>query len=492
MDFRELDRDSGQPVYRQIAAQIRAAVDAGELAPGARLPAIRELARSLGVNRDTVATAYETLVAEAVVESGVGRGTFVRRETPVPGPTRFRAPLSAVVERLIAEGVRRGLPAAEGAVPLQAVIPDPSLYPVSEFRRALARVLSEQGADVLGYGGPHGHPGLRRVLAERLPRFGVRRDPDEIVLCQGASQGISLALRLYTEPGDGVVVEEPTYANALATIAGLGLRAIPVPMRGDGLDLGELDRVLARPEARVLYTIPTFHNPTGITTSHEHRRGLLALARRHGTPLIEDAFEMDLHAGPHPIPPLTALDESGQTLLLSSFSKALFPGVRVGWIAARGHAVDGLLALRQAMDLGGAVMLQAAVAAFVESGAYERHLVKLRRNLKGRRDALLAALERELPPGARWTSPAGGYQVWLELPEGIDSQELLEDAVREGVIYAPGHVFTPDGSPSSTLRLSIASVDERAIERGVAALGRALRSRLAEGPGAVRRTAVHV
>jgi DNA-binding transcriptional MocR family regulator len=186
---------------------------------------------------------------------------------------------------------------------------------------------------------------------------------------------------------------------------------------------------------------------------------------------------MDLRFEGRPVPPLAALDESGLVVLLTSFSKSLFPGVRVGAVSARGRLVDALLALKQSTDLSDAMPLQAALAEFVASGAYARHLAKLRRVLRRRRDALLEALEEHLPEGARWTRPQGGYQVWVELPEGIDTGELLADAVAAGALFAPGAQFHHDGRASNCLRLSFAMAGEAVLRRGAEVLGEVIRRR---------------
>src|SRR5262245_47987877 len=347
--------ESGAPVYLQIAGAIRAQVESGGLASGEKLPTIRALAERLDVNRDTVAAAYEALAAEGVVDAQVGRGTFVRglRSRPrAAGP--IAVSLSRHAERLRQlERARVGYGAGRGAIPLHALKPDARHFPLDAFRRSLARALQDGGPELLGYGDQQGYLGLREVLAERLRGHGILVGPESIVLSQGASQGISLSLRLFADTDAAIAVEEPTYPNALAAIAALGLQAVPVPMRGAGADLAALDRALARPEVRAFYTIPTFHNPLGITTPLEHRKDVLALAARHGKAVIEDAYEMDLRYAGRAVPTLAGLDDDGLVVQLLSFSKSLFPGVRAGAVVARGRHVDALLALRHAADLGG-------------------------------------------------------------------------------------------------------------------------------------------
>ena len=396
-----------KPVYQQIAEQVNTAISKGQLRHGDKLPTIRALAGELGVNRDTVALAYEGLARDGMVETTVGRGTFVRQMAPGrQAAEQAPPPLSPVVDRLLDfERARPDFTARDGAVPLHSLTPDPSLYPLKAFRRSLNRVLDEAGTELLVYGGHQGHEALRDVIASRLRAQGVKTSADRLVLCQGASQGVSLALRLYAEPGDWVAVEEPTYHNVLGALVGLGLRAAPVPMTEDGPDLEVLQRTLARPEVKLFYTMPSFHNPLGTTTSLGHRRALLEVAARLGKPIIEDGFEMDLRYDGRDVPPLAGLDVAGVVVHLFSFSKSLFPGVRIGSICARGRAVDGLQALKQTTDLSGVLVLQAAVADFVGRGDYDRHLTKLRGRLRERRDVLLDALAKHMPEDTRWTRP---------------------------------------------------------------------------------------
>ena len=483
----------GRPVYVRIAEQIRFAVARGAIVDGERLPAIREMAAQLGVNRDTISLAYDVLSREGLVEATVGRGTFIREQQPHTNATTFTPAFSPVVERLLDfNRARPGFGNVDGAAPLHSLTPDPSLYPVKEFQRSLNRALTKDGSELLVYGGHQGNQPLREVIAERLNEHGLGLEQDNVILCQGASQGISLAVQLYAQDGDWVAVEEPTYHNVLGVLTGLGLRATPVPMTPDGPDLRVLERALLRPEVKLFYTMPSFHNPMGTTTSHAHRRQLLAIANRTGKPVIEDAFEMDLRYDGRQVPPLAALDREGAVVHLFSFSKSLFPGVRVGSIAARGRSVEALLALKLSTDLSGVLILQAAVADFVRGGGYDRHLKRLRRTLKQRRDVLLESLAAEMPPGTKWTRPDGGYQIWVDLPGGLDSRAVLSDCQRAGVLFAPGYQFNHDGRPSNGLRLTtaLACVDE--IRRGVSALGTVVRRQLSMATTTPPETSIHV
>ncbi len=489
-----LERRGSRPVFRQIVDYLRRNIESGRLPAGTKLRPIRLLASDLGVNRETVADAYRELETLGLTQSGVGRGTFVlgtasgaetSSETAAPELRPFVPVLSRAAEATLA------LPAIDygteaQAVRFERVVPDPSLYPVDEFRKACSHVLRHGGRALLDYGDPRGHEGLRRLLVERLTAVGIEAEPDGVVLTAGSTQALALVTRVFCDPGDAVVVEEPTYAGACAAFAALGVRPVAVPIRRDGLDLDALDTRLGRGGARLLYTMPSFHNPTGITTTLEHRRRLLEITARHGVPVLEDDFEKDMRVRGRPVPPLKALDRTGQVVYVGTFSKTLFPGVRIGWIVGPPRVAGAALVLKRATDLASSVPLQAAVAHFCHTGAYDRHLRRVAKELARRLDRAAAALEAHLPDGSSFTRPDGGFAVWVTLPADIDTVTLLTEAKRAGVVYSPGAIFYTDGRRSSSLRLSIGQAGADDIERGVRTLCDAAHALLPSGGGRER------
>ncbi len=474
------DGRRGTPLYRQIADQIRDAVLRQEIPAGARLPAIRDLAARLAVHRDTVGLAYENLASDGWVETRVGRGTFVSR----PGPTPTTEPaLSSLVTRLLDHSGAEPAPnVPKDTIAFHALVPDPSLFPVDAFRRAMNENLSASGADLLGYGAVGGEAGLREVVAEHLREHGIAAAPDDVVPCQGASQGLSLVVRAFAEPGEAVAVEEPTYQAALGILMGLGLRPEPVPTRvagpDPGVDLDALARALAQPSVKAFYTMPTFHNPLGITTNREHRRRLLEIAATAGKPVVEDACAIDLRFRGKAVPPLAALDESGLVLPLFSFSKSLFPGVRCGAVLARGQAGEALRALKRATDLGDAGALQAAVATFVRAGHYRRHLQQWRKTLSERCEAMQKAIEEFFPAALEWTVPEGGYQFWVATPPELEVRSIYTAALRAGVLIAPGDLFHVSGRRAQGFRLVFAQTATDEIREGVARLAQVIHEQL--------------
>jgi 2-aminoadipate transaminase len=501
-----IERRAREPISDQIVAYLRRAIEAGRLAAGARLEPIRVLAKELGVNRETVATAYRELETLGLTESTVGRGTFVldRRPTPDGVDARGRAELRPFEPALARAGeAAAALPAARvdysaaaGAVHFERLIPDASLYPHQEFRKTLGRALAKGGAALYDYGDPRGDLELRRALVERMARSGIEADPDDVLITAGATQGFAIATRLFCDAGDAVAIESPTYPWAFGTLTATGLRSLPVPLAADGLDLTRLDAALARGAARLLYTMPSFHNPTGLSTSLAHRRALLELVAKHGVPVLEDDFEKDLRVRGRAAPPLRALDRRGQVLYMGTFSKALFPAARVGWLFLPQSLGRAALLAKRSLDLTTSPLVQAGLALFLREGRYDRHLRRVVKELALRLEAAERALARALPEGSSIAPVEGGFLLWVTLPPGIDTGVLLADAKRAGVVYAPGELFHPDGRGQSSLRLSLAQTPLPEIERGVRALGEVVRAALPAGRSRARRTrgpeAVHV
>ncbi|MFI5315252.1 MAG: PLP-dependent aminotransferase family protein [Myxococcota bacterium] len=491
-----IERRAREPIAEQIVAYLRRAIEARRLAPGAKLEPIRVLAKELGVNRETVATAYRELERLGFTEATVGRGTFVRPRGPTPDGVDSAAdsaerPFEPVFAR--ASEAARATPAArvdyaapDGAVHFERLIPDESLYPHEEFRRALQRALAKGGAALYDYGDPRGDLALRSALVERMARAGIEAAPDDVLITAGATQGFAIATRLFCDAGDAVAVESPTYPWALATLTATGLRAVPVPMAADGLDLDRFDAALGRERVRLLYTMPSFHNPTGVSTSLAHRRRLLEIAGRHGVPVLEDDFEKDLRVRGRGAPPLRALDRRGLVLYMGTFSKTLFPAARVGWLFLPASSVRAALVAKRSLDLTTSPLVQAGLALFLREGRYERHLRRVVKEVARRLEAAERALARELPKGSSVSPVEGGFLLWVTLPPPLDTSALLAEAKRAGVVYAPGELFHPDGRGTASLRISLAHTGVAELERGIRTLGEVIRTAQQRGRGRAR------
>ncbi len=481
-----LDRTGDTPVFRQIQERVARLVDDGTLAPGARLPASRNLADALGVNRSTVVRAYQELWALGYLESRPGSYSTVRARVKAPaggGPHRPGAidweRAAARPARLVREDLRsllaeRARP-AERAVNFGTLAADRMLSPVDEFRRAVRQALLAEGRELLDYGDPAGYRPLRETIARRLRVHGVTVSADEVLITNGSQHGIDLVFRLLTSPGTEVVVEAPTYALAIPLFRLHGVAVREVPMRDDGMDLAELERALAKGRPALIYTMPNFQNPTGITTSHAHRERLLGLAEAHRVPVLEDGFEEELKYFGRGVLPLKSMDARGVVIYAGTFSKVVFPGLRIGWLAAEKECIERLLAINRFTMLSPNPVAQAAVHRFCAGGAYEDHLRRVHRAYRKRMGALLASLKRHLPSErARWTQPAGGYTLMLRVDTKLSEPELDARLRRGGVLLTPGRSFFAGKGRDVTFRLSIANLTEDEIEEGCRRLGKVL------------------
>lgn len=479
-----IDRDEGQPLHRQIESQIRTLIENGTLGLGSRLPASRNLARTLGVNRATVCTAYDALVASGYVEACVGRGTEVVRRSVESRPAKSAGTLRVDWSGLLSEALDPQPPALErpsgpgtpgpGRIDFSALVPDESLFPVDRLRRALDDVLRRDGQKLLQYGPPMGHLPFREVLAQRMRLVGMTVDVDDLLIVNGAQQGLDLFCKALLNPGDVVLVESPTYANLLPVLRLSRAEMIGIPMTSEGIDLARLESVLSSRRVKFLYTMPHFQNPTGISTTLAHRKELLAVASRHGLTILEDGYEEDLRWDGGEVLPLRALDTSGRVCYVGTFSKGLCPGFRVGWLVAHRDLLAHLAYLKRTTDYHTPLVLQAALAEFIRRGEYDSHLRRLRRIYRARMAAAGAALAAHLPPEVRWRVPQGGYCLWVELPPGISVEELGARAGRDGVQMSLGRPFFTADPGYGCFRLSISRTSVEEIESGIAILGRHL------------------
>lgn len=475
------------PQYRRIAALLRERVAAGTLRPGERLPAIRTLASELHVGRHTVEEAYAELTAEGLLEARIGQGTFVAE--PWSAPPMVAAALNApwisghrepivTREAITARQVlRQALRPDRHPDQISFILGAPAadLFPVGELQRALNATLREEGAEALGYEATEGYGPLRAAIARHLLGLGMPATPEEIIVTSGAQQAIDLTLRALTRPGDYVVAESPTYLGILDACEANGVRLIGVPLDAEGMDPSRLAPLIARYRPRLLLTIPNSHNPTGITMSIPRRHALLAFANEHALPIMEEDAYGELRYGGAPSPRLKALPGGERVIYVSSFSKVMLPGLRLGYLLTSGDDLRRIIFAKQASDRASGSLVQRAIYRCLESRRLRSYVLGVSRRCRERRDAMLVALERHLPPGARWTVPDGGVYLWIGLPEGVSAQALYDTALARGVVVAPGGAYFPDGGDQPFIALNFAAQPPPLIEEGVRRLGEALR-----------------
>jgi DNA-binding transcriptional MocR family regulator len=483
-----LDREKPVALARQIQVHLERLIREGHLGDGVKLPATRELSKSLGVNRATVALAYEELVAAGHARAHVGQGTFVVGTTAAPKAPepRARPPINwtgllSRSARIVAAEEDRWRRMASGDVDQAAVsfaggMPDSGLFPTEAFRQVLNRVVREEGDVLLQYYPARGYPPLRQYLARYLLRFGVEATSDEILIVNGSQQGFDLVARTFLDPGDFAAVEQPTYPRALQVFRAAGAQLLAVPWAREGPRPDVLERLLDRHRPKLFYCQPNCHNPTGLSLTPDTGRRLLAVAARGEVPIVEDGFDPSLYYGRRPATPLKALDGDGVVIYIGTFSKILFPGLRLGWVVAAAPVIERLIGAKHLADLHTSALLQAAVHRFCERRLLDRHASRVAAEYGQRRTMLIEALRKRMPEGVTWTEAEGGFSLLVTLPAGLDAAALLPTAIARGVAFTPARPFFVDGGGERALRLSFSALPARRIDDGVRRLAEVIKS----------------
>jgi DNA-binding transcriptional MocR family regulator len=480
----KVDKENKQPLFQQVFEQLKQLIETGDLLPGENLPSTRKLAETLGVHRATVYRAYEELWAAGYLEATAGAYSRVRQRNtlaihdsePEHSIINWENHFSDAVNR-IAQIPSTTINLSNDILDFAPLSPDSDLLPVDDFRHCLNQVLQSEGASLLQYGNPLGYEPLREYLARQMRQHGIATKTDEIMLTNGMQNGIELVFRLMTNPGDCIITERPSYASALSLIKYLDLQVIGIPMTNDGMDLDILEQQLQTHRPRLIYSMPTFQNPTGISTSQTHRENLLALCEKYQVPLIEDGFEEEMKYFGKAVLPIKSMDKHHLVIYLGTFSKVLFPGIRVGWIVAPNQLISRLGKMKRVTELSGSPLTQAAVYQFCKQGFYELHKKRLHRIYRKRMQQALQACREFLPANQiHYTKPDGGYLMWFTLKDTkLQEEEFINQLTEAGINVSPGSRFFPEPNNEVHFRLSIAHRNENEIKEGIRRIGQILK-----------------
>ncbi len=468
--------------YEQLADLIVDTIANGALAPGARLPSVRAVSEQHRISISTALQAYRVLEARGVLVARPQSGYYVAQTSgsslALPSTSRRRSKASAVsisgaVATLLEHSSNPAL------VSLGCAVPDSALLKARSLDLALARAARQDGARHNVYCPPQGEASLRREIAKRAMRIGHALSPDDVIVTSGCTEALTLALTAVARPGDTIAVESPTYMGLLHTLEVLGMKAFELPVDAErGINAGALSHLLETESVAACVLSSSFNNPLGSTMAEADKRALLAVLARHDVPLIEDDVYGDIHFGRERPKPFVALGDGTNVLYCSSFSKSLAPGYRVGWIAAGGR-VHRVMERKLAFSLCGAVLPQVALAQFLASGAYDAHLRGLRRLFQDNLAHMARVVEASFPPETKMSRPTGGFVLWLELPRRFDSRRLFDEALEEGICFAPGDVFSASRRFRNCLRLSAGHAWDATVEDCVRRLGALARAQLA-------------
>lgn len=485
-----IDRDLRTPIYRQIVDRIRGMIDSGALPAGVRLPPERRLADALGVNRTTVLNAYRELKGEGLVDAHVGRGTVVvERFAPVVEPPAeptlawsqlFRDRASRTRDPLIRDLLE--LTERPDVIVLSAGLPAPELLPYELVGQLTSELVGEVGPALVQYGPTEGLGTLRRSLSRWLSTRGHRSSPSDLMILSGSQQGLDLAARVFLDPGDTVVVEAPSYIGALEVFRTARVRLLEVPTDADGMRTDVLADLLERHRPKLIYSLPTFQNPSGSVMSLERRRHLLDLAVRHRVPILEDDPYAELRYSGEPIPSLKVLDRTGHVIHLATFSKTLIPGLRIGYLIAPRPVMQQFVLAKQSIDLHSNTLGQWILDRMLRGDLLEHHLAVLRSTYARRRDLLEQALAKHGSDVITWKSPAGGFYLWCKIPPEVERARLVASAAEAGVSFLPGWTSFADHNDENFVRLSFSFVEEAKLEEGASRFASAVRQAASSRP----------
>ncbi len=368
-----------------------------------------------------------------------------------------------------------------GMISFAGGLPAPDAFPVRDFQDACQWILSHEPEQALQYGATEGLPQLKDYLIEAMAKYEIPAVRGNLLFTNGSQQALDFIGRVFIDQGDTIITEEPTYLGAIQAWNPYGPRYVTVPLDDDGMRMDLLEKALQEnPGAKFIYVLPNFHNPAGTTLTLERRHRLVELAAEHQLFIVEDDPYGELRFEGEDVTPIYAMHKEN-TIYLSTFSKTLAPGLRLGWMVAPERVMAPLLQAKQGADLHTSTLIQYLAYDICQRGLIRAHVRRIRAVYRERRDAMLQAMERHFPPEVTWTRPQGGLFLWVRMPEQIDAEELLKIAVEERVAFVPGHAFYPDGQGGRCcMRLNFSYSPPEIIEEGIQRLGRAIKHMLAD------------
>ncbi|MEO6989414.1 MAG: PLP-dependent aminotransferase family protein [Aquihabitans sp.] len=475
-----LTRDAPEPLYEQLADLVAAQIASGVYGPGYRIPSVRRLHEQHGVSLTTAVEACRLLESRGLVASRPRSGFYVERAPRIARSQPPASPLSLQQRRVDASlSVKLNLGIGNPQQPtLGAAVQGPELMAIPALNRLMSQALRLQPTACHSYDAPPGSPILRRAIAQRGVDAGYVVSPDEVVITSGAKEAVYLSIRAVTRPGDTVAIESPAYYALLEVLASLELQVVEVPSDPrTGIDLLALDEVLTTHPIAAVALVSNYSNPTGSCMTDQDKQTLVALLERHDVPLVEDDVYGDLaFHGPRP-KAIKAFDTDGRVLYCGSFSKTASPGLRLGW-SLPGRYQNELEHLKLVVNQATATAPQLAVAGFVESGGFDRHLNRVRRLYARQMDQMIEAVDSVLPDHSRHTTPSGGHVLWVQVP-GLDAMALYETAGSHGIHLAPGPMFSAGMGYLDHFRLNTGFPFTDRTQAQIDTLGQLIREQIA-------------
>lgn len=479
----EINQNKTTPIFIQIADEIKRLIDTGILTEGDKLPSSRKLSIKLGVHRSTVYKAYEELWAAGYIESQPGSYSTVRKSMASVKTDKNnnyeQLDWSSKVKKDFMQYYQQNdqtllTKESKNCINFLPLSPDTELIPSDNLRKSINHVMNTQGPSLLQYNSVDGYEPLKNYLVKQINFHGINATEKEIILTNGVQHSLEILVSLLMQKDACIVVEEPTYASALELFKLAHVKVIAIPT-DNGIDLKKLEKVLHSKKVAFVYTMPNFHNPLSVSSSISHREQLLKLCEQYDTIIVEDGFEEELKYYGKAIPPIKSMDKTGNVIYLGTFSKILFPGLRIGWINASEELINYIRTFKRTTQISDNYLIQASIHHFCE--AYlTSHLNRLHRVYRKRMTVATKAIRKYLNPDVfNYENPMGGYTFWFQLiQKKLTENQIIDLLKQQQVLVTPGSKFYINPMKTVSFRVSIAHTNEQQIETGIQRMGEAL------------------
>lgn len=483
MLFSNLKLNNEEPIYIQIKNHIDMMINKGLIPNNSKLPSTRELSQFLNVSRNSIISAYEELKADGIIYSVYGKGTFVNHENSTLNNSwniefdKLENEYNKIANEM--DIVKSEIPWRSDLISFKSISPDGELFDIDELKKSFLNRISLEGHKILNYGYAKGYKPLIDYLLSYMNNKGVNTSNKDILITNGFTEGLELLLSSYTEKGDYIICENPTHNTAIKIFKALGLNIIGIDINKSGLDLDMLEKKLEKlkknkdKKIKFSYITPSYHNPTGIVMSPEDRYRFYNIMRKYNIAIIEDGFNEELLYSSSHIFPIASLDNSNNGVIyIGSFSKILFPGLRLGWILCDKSVINRLESVKRCKSIHVSFLDQSILYDYLSSGSFEKYVKKIRKFYGDKFNFAYECVEKYIPN--EYILGEGGLHIFIKL-KGIDSRKLLQKCYEKGVIFMPGDIFYTDGEINDTLRLGISRLSLQDIEKGTKIIGKCIK-----------------
>jgi len=470
----QLDKGSSLPLYHQLYQQLKTLITSKTLKENEKLPAVRKLARELGVNNITVINAYRMLEKEGLIYSKTGSGTYVLpHQTIISSENITLQPSRGIPELDIMDHGQVKITA--DTINFASAIPTPELFPVEDFKKILNEVLDRDRGNAFGYHESQGFFPLRESICGYLEKNGIKADINNIQIISGAQQGIDIVAKSLLNYGDYVITENPTYTGAIAAFKSRGVNIIPVDIEPDGISISGLEKAINDYKPKLIYVMPSFQNPTGYCYSIEKQKSLLELCSQENVFVVEDDSFTELYYDGKARCPLKTLDDKDNVVYIKSFSKIFMPGLRVAFLLSPQSAISRLIAAKHTSDITTSGLMQRAFDLYLRNNLWQKHIQFMKDIYQQRYNLMLSSFNKHLPEEITYFPPGGGLTIWLSLSADCSPDIFYQQCLKEQVIVTPGNLFYPDNLAVNRFRISFAAVYPEFIEKGIIKLGQCYR-----------------